>query len=307
MGYDTKTLQQTVVYMATPNGVRGGIWMAGMGPAVDDDGTIFLSTGNGRNTTTAPPAGDLSFKGGHTVLRLRPMGNTFEVLDWFTPSTFTLLESRDVDLGGAGAVLVPDTRMVLAAGKDGKIYVMDKANLGHQTTNDSQAIQVVQVTPPAGNGLAPHIHGTPVVWSSTTARYLYVMGEEDLLRQYVFSGDRLMPFKTSTIRAPIDPDRPYPWTMPGGILAVSADGTNPATALLWLNMTISGDANQKTVAGVLRAVRADDISTPELWNSQQDAARDSYGNFAKFNPPTIYNGRVYVPTFSNQYCVYGLL
>jgi hypothetical protein len=305
LGYDAKTLQRTIVYMTTPNGVRGGIWMAGMGPAVDDDGTFFLSTGNGRNTATAPPSGDLSFKGGHTVLRLRPMGNTLEVVDWFTPSSFSLLESRDVDLGGAGTVLVPDTRMVYAAGKDGKIYVMDKANLGHMTTNDSQALQVLQVTPPMG-GFAPHIHGTPVLWSSTTARYLYVMGEEDPLRQYVFSGDSLVSFKTATIRAPIDPDRPYPWTMPGGILAVSADGTNPDTAILWLNMTISGDANQKTVAGVLRALRASDISAPELWNSQQDAARDSYGNFAKFNPPTVYNGRVYVPTFSNQYCVYGL-
>jgi len=57
----------------------------------------------------------------------------------------------------------------------------------------------------------------------------------------------------------------------------------------------------------LRALRADDVSAPELWNSEQNAARDSYGNFAKFNPVTVYNSRVYVPTFSNQYCVYGLM
>jgi 4-amino-4-deoxy-L-arabinose transferase-like glycosyltransferase len=31
------------------------------------------------------------------------------------------------------------------------------------------------------------------------------------------------------------------------------------------------------------------------------------GNYAKFNPPTIANGRVYVPTFSQQLVVYGLL
>ena len=31
------------------------------------------------------------------------------------------------------------------------------------------------------------------------------------------------------------------------------------------------------------------------------------GNFAKFTPPTVANGRVYMATFSNQLVVYGLL
>jgi len=36
-------------------------------------------------------------------------------------------------------------------------------------------------------------------------------------------------------------------------------------------------------------------------------ARDDMGNFAKFCPPTIANGKVYLSTFSNQLVVYGLL
>src|SRR5438045_5400447 len=56
LGYDAKTLKQSVAYMTTPNGKQGGIWMSGMGPAVDDDGSIFLSTGNGRNTMSIPSA-----------------------------------------------------------------------------------------------------------------------------------------------------------------------------------------------------------------------------------------------------------
>ena len=31
------------------------------------------------------------------------------------------------------------------------------------------------------------------------------------------------------------------------------------------------------------------------------------GNFAKFTPPTVTNGRVYLATFSNVLRVYGLL
>jgi hypothetical protein len=45
----------------------------------------------------------------------------------------------------------------------------------------------------------------------------------------------------------------------------------------------------------------------ELWNSDQNAARDGAGNIAKFAQPVVANGKVFVPTFSNQLVVYGLL
>jgi hypothetical protein len=35
--------------------------------------------------------------------------------------------------------------------------------------------------------------------------------------------------------------------------------------------------------------------------------RDGYGNFAKFVPPLVANGKVYVATSSKQVTVYGLL
>jgi uncharacterized protein (TIGR03437 family) len=37
------------------------------------------------------------------------------------------------------------------------------------------------------------------------------------------------------------------------------------------------------------------------------AGRDTLGRFAKFVAPTVVNGRVYVPTFSNRLVIYGLL
>jgi hypothetical protein len=59
------------------------------------------------------------------------------------------------------------------------------------------------------------------------------------------------------------------------------------------------------VPGVLRAYDA--ATLRELWNSEEDAARDGLGLYAKYAPPTIANGRVYAPTFSNKVEVYGLL
>ena len=61
-----------------------------------------------------------------------------------------------------------------------------------------------------------------------------------------------------------------------------------------------------TVPGVLRAYNAQDL-TQEIWNSRMNTARDDMGSFAKFSPPTIANGKVYEPTFSNQLVVYGIL
>jgi hypothetical protein len=45
----------------------------------------------------------------------------------------------------------------------------------------------------------------------------------------------------------------------------------------------------------------------ELWSSELVPARDTVGNFAKFSPPSVANGKVYLATFSNRVNVYGLL
>jgi len=56
---------------------------------------------------------------------------------------------------------------------------------------------------------------------------------------------------------------------------------------------------------VLYAFDAGNVAT-ELWNSTMNGARDGFGNFAKFVPPLVANGRVYVATWSDQVAVYGL-
>jgi len=56
---------------------------------------------------------------------------------------------------------------------------------------------------------------------------------------------------------------------------------------------------------ILRAFEANDVAR-ELWNNQQNATRDGADNYTKFSSPTIANGHVYLPTFSNRVVVYGL-
>src|SRR5439155_3681553 len=102
LGYDAKTLRQALVYMTTPEGAAGGVWMAGMAPAIDDDGSIYLTTGNGRNTMALQTG--LGYKGGESVLKLQNTGSALTLVDWFTPSTYALLERHDRDLSGCGAL-----------------------------------------------------------------------------------------------------------------------------------------------------------------------------------------------------------
>ncbi len=65
------------------------------------------------------------------------------------------------------------------------------------------------------------------------------------------------------------------------------------------------DANQHIVRGILRAYDASDLSK-EIWNSQLAAGdsvsadSDSIGNFAKFCPPTVANGKVYLASFGRD-------
>ena len=96
-----------------------------------------------------------------------------------------------------------------------------------------------------------------------------------------------------------------PQGMPGAMLSVSSNGNTAGTGVLWASHPINGDANQAVVPGILQAFDATDVSR-ELWNSNANGIRDAVGKFAKFVPPTIANGKVYLATFSDSLLVYGV-
>jgi hypothetical protein len=89
------------------------------------------------------------------------------------------------------------------------------------------------------------------------------------------------------------------------MLSVSSHGSVNGTGILWASYAFTGDAESNVTPGILRAFDASDV-TRELWNNRQNVSRDGSGTYAKFAAPTIANGHVYLPTFSNQVVVYGL-
>jgi hypothetical protein len=307
------------VLCTTPNGKeastkegrgRGGIWMSGDGLVADQDGNIYFSTGDGTYNGTT------DF--GNSILKVKLVAGKFQLQDWYTPQNRDFLNFYDQDLGSGGPALVPNSHLLLAGGKEGRMYLIDRDDMGHGINLSRESFQVTHdPKPPKG---FYNIHGAPVIWPREGQMFVYLMGEEDPLKQY-----RLIPdngpgaagwkFESHTRLHESHETAPYPnypdglfnlhlrdkvW-MPGGFVALSANGNQDGSAVIWVNMPYASDANQKVVLGVLRAYDARDISRPELWDSEHTGnLNDRLGQFAKFVPPTIANGKVYVPAFQQE-------
>jgi len=293
IGYNATNLQQEVVYNVSPNGYRAGIWMAGEGPSADSNGNIYLSIGNGTVGTNGNPRDTINR--GESFLKLTRSGTNFTVASWFTPYNYANLEAGDLDLGSAGLLLIPGTNLAFSAGKQGIAYLVNRDNMGGLSFSSADT-NVVQSFTLASDSL----YGSPVWWDGPNASYGYVWPASDYLQQYKF--DR----GTGRFVFPeIDSPSPAPSGHPGGFLALSANGTNSGSGIVWASHQIGGSAQGAVLAGILHAYNAENVAV-ELWNSEQLSARDAVGNFAKFVPPTIANGKLYLATFSNRLNVYGL-
>jgi hypothetical protein len=283
ISYDAKSLQQTGVFNTSPEGQGASIWQFGQGPAVDAAGNIYFVAGNGSWNGSS----DFS----ESFLKLDP---DLKVLDWFTPTDHAYLDSIDADLNCSGAVLVPGTNLVMDAGKQGVLYLVDDHHMGH--LGDGEAVQHFQAT----SSQLPSL----VYWNSAkNGALIYMWGQMDRLRAYRFDGERLKetPF---AIRPEVTEGHP------GAMISLSANGNKDG--ILWAAIHASGNAWHESRPGILHAYDADDIAQ-ELWNSLQNPERDDCGNYSKTAPPTIANGKVYLASFgtrntgSGQLCVYGLL
>jgi hypothetical protein len=298
-GYDAKTLERVAVYNTTPEGYNGGIWMSGQAPAADGRGNLYLSVGNGSVGTSGNPADPVNR--GESLLRLEWDGKLLHLTDWFTPSNWQDLENTDNDFGNSGVLLIPGTALAFCGTKEGRVYLINCEHMGKlsHSKDDPNIVQSFQVSSP---GSSFGLFAAPVWWEGPDASWAYLWCKEDSLRQYKFDrGSGKFDLPESARSAGGRRAR-----MPGGVLAVSANGKQGDSGIVWASHALNNDANHVVSPGILRAFRATNISE-ELWNSEQVKTRDAVGHFAKFVPPVIANGKVYLATFSNRLNIYGLL
>jgi uncharacterized protein (TIGR03437 family) len=189
-----------------------------------------------------------------------------------------------LDLGSSAAVLLPDSagskahqHLLISAGKEGRIYLLDRDQMGHfKADTDGQIVQSLA-------GIIGPLYGGPAYFNNT----VYFSAANDSLKAFSISDGQLGTAPASRSS--------QAFSYPGAIPTVSANGSS--NGIVWLLEVGSG--------GTLHAYDALNVAH-ELYNSQKKSTRDSLGSFVRFTVPTVANGKVYVGT-GNSLAVFGLV
>ena len=260
---------------------------------------MYIATGNGSvgyNGNENDP-----INRSESLVKFSPQSSGLQPVDFFTPHNWLDLENGDLDYGSDGVMIIPNTNISLSGSKQSYLFAVNTTNLGKTTSNNAGAMQIININ--ADFQGHNNIHGTPVYFKNNLKKeYIYVWAEDAFLKQIPFVRKKQLFDTANTISG----TTMLPDGMPGGFLSVSSNMSKKNTGIVWATHSLSGDANGLCKTGHFTGFSADDV-THELWNSQQNAARDNSTTFAKMNPPTVANGKLYLPTFSNQIIVYGLL
>jgi Putative Ig domain len=299
MGYTNSgsALTQASVLNVTPNSAEGGIWMAGGAPAADNNGNLYLITGNGTFDVTNGSAPNNDY--GDSFLQL---SGALGVSSWFTPSDQANDAANDLDFGSGGSAIVLNLgagsapqHLVIGGGKDGTLYLLNgdsMGGLGDGNAFQSFSLGVPGVTcPPGGPQPCNSIFATPAFWNNT----VYIAPVAAPLLAYTFDGSQL---KFTPVSGPVPASySSTTYAFPGATPSVSA-APSVSNGIVWAldSSTFCGFGG--CGPAVLHAYDATNLRT-ELWNSSMVAA-DAAGNAVKFTVPTIANGKVYVGTRGNN-------
>ena len=199
LGFNATNLAQSSKYVfnTTPNATvaafgvnagEGALWMGGNGLCVDASNNLYFVTANGSFSANTN-GGDYS----DSFVKLSTT-NGLAVADYFTPYNQASLQANDADLGSGGDILLPDSagsaghpHLMVGAGKDGILRLVDRDNMGHyNAANDNQ---IVQEVPGAIGGS----WSTPAYFN----HHIYYQGVGDVMKAFLITNGVIVPTPTS--------------------------------------------------------------------------------------------------------------
>ena len=301
LAYNTSSFALVGVLNSTPNGGLGGFWTGGASPVVDANGYIYIMSGNGsfdgvssNGSVTGLDSLGFPVNGDYGMCALKIAVDTstsvgsqgkngwgLRIVDYFAPYNNQNLNDSDTDLGSGGLTLLPDSagssahpHLMVGAGKQGNLYLIDRDSLGKFSASTDNVVQSESAIGECFN-TACFFNGI-----------LYCASVVDNLKEFTIANAKMSV-------SPVTSQDTFQW--PGSTLSISANGTS--NAIVW---GIDSSSTQ------VRAYDATNVKT-EFWNSSQAAnSADAVGTPEKFAPVTVADGHVFVGT-TTALVEYGLL
>jgi hypothetical protein len=274
---------------------QGGIWQGGGGLMSDGSGRIFVATGNG----VSPPAGSGASAPqalGDSVVRLSVGANgELTPADFFSPANAPALDSGDEDFGSGGPVglpfgtgSVPD--LLVQAGKDGRVFLLNRDDLGGREQGPGGTDEVVSQTGPYGGqwGHPAAFGPDATVGASTSDDYVYYVGANDQMRYLQFGQNGSTPELTDVANSSTT------FGYSSGSPVVTSNGDDPASAVVWevyaKDVTGAGGTLEAFPAAPgSSCTAAAQCTISPIWSAP-------IGTVTNFPVPATDSGRVYVGT-----------
>jgi hypothetical protein len=276
------------------NDIGGGIWGSGGGLVSDGPGRILFTTGNGSDASETPQATP-GLQLTESAVRLQVQGDgTMVPVDFFTPANRSMLETNDRDYGAGGPVALPSETFGTAAypdllvtgGKSGTVYILDRNHLGGYKQGPGTGDAVVAVIDTGVGGLWTRAG----VWPGDGG-YIYLVPNASGMQAYRYglTNAGLPTFARAGITQAT-------FGFSSGAPIVTSDGTSAGTGVVWVV-----NATGSYGIGTLQAYAA----VPDAAGEMTKLYEDTFGSAAKFAPPGVGAGRLYVGSADGHLVAYG--
>jgi hypothetical protein len=265
-----------------------GIWQSGAGLVSDGPGRIFVMTGNGYSPAPTSPVAGTSPNAflDNSMVRFQ-VQNTglLQPVQWFNPVG---LAAGDQDLGSGGSTALPSQfstapNLMVGGGKSGKLYVVDRDNLGGFMNGPGGGDLVLSTVQAVGP-----IYSKPAVWPGD--QLIYITSNGGPLQALQFSNAGGTPTFTVTGVSQTN-GRTDVWGNGTSAPIVTSNGTTTGSALVWVIDN----------GGTLHAYDA--VPVNGVLTEKFSA---SIGAQAKYSAPGVGQNALYIGTGDGRLLAFGV-